>query len=179
MYSLPIYIWMAWRRELNSWRTIAGYTLQGNTHITCVSLFAHSSQLGLILILIILACPSWSIQIFVHFGKICDPFLLTWNLLIASVLKEAQLNDNIIFITEKIHLKSSSESFKKEKWLEPSSKKADKSWFTGCCLDHPSSKGTLQILFGSILLQDKLKSPITNKTPITDWVSQHINNNQP
>ena len=157
MYSLLICIWMDWRRELNSWRTIASHTLNRDTHIPCVSFFPPSSQLGLISILIILACPSWSIQIFVHFGKIGDPFLLTWNLLIASVLKEAQLNDNIALITEKIHLKSSSESFKKEKWLEPSSKKADKSWFAGCCLDHTSSKGTLQILFGSILLQDKLK----------------------
>ena len=111
MHSLLICIWMDWRRELNSWRTLASHTLKGDTHITCVSISIHSSQLGLIFtlyitqILIILACLSWSVQIFFHFGKICDPSLLTWNLLIASVLKEAQLNDNIAFITERIHLK--------------------------------------------------------------------------
>ena len=33
-----------------------------------------------------------------------------------------------------------------EKELRPASKEADKSWFAGCGLDHPSSKWTLQII---------------------------------
>ena len=92
LYSLLISIWMDWteenRRELNSWRTKASHTLKSDTHMAYVS---KNLSEKLIENSIILWC------------MYCDPSPLTWNLLIASVLKEAQLNENIVFITERIH----------------------------------------------------------------------------
>ena len=56
----------------------------------------------------------------------------------------------------------------KRSYYWPASKQADKSWFAGCCLDHPSSKWTLQIVFDveSTLLTIIKVTKITSKTQV-------------